>query len=345
MGVGQALSVYLTRRPRTDSRAVFLRSRAPLQPMIQTGIAHVLARAAKRAGLARLSPHQLRHSLATEMLRRGATLVQIAQVLRHRSVTTTALLRQRSIAPRCASSRGRGRRCDMRLLRVAVDRNLELRRALGFKLHHLNWRLLDFLRYLEAHRAELISVRHALDWARQPADAHSSWWARRLSAVRVLARHLHAEDPRHQIPPVDLMPSQVRRLVPVLFTASQITALLHATRRLKSPLRAATHETLFGLLAATGMRIGEAIRLDRDDLDGQQQLLVVRHSKFDKSRGVVLHPSTMAALRRYARVRDHYCPRPRSAALLVSLNGTRLQHCGLCRTRHKRQRCPMVVSA
>ena len=89
--VGQALSAYLVRRPRADSRALFLRSRAPRQPMTQTGITHLVALASKRAGLARVSPHMLRHTLATEMLRRGATLPQIAQVLRHRSVATTAL--------------------------------------------------------------------------------------------------------------------------------------------------------------------------------------------------------------------------------------------------------------
>jgi site-specific recombinase XerD len=89
--VGQALSVYLVRRPRVDSRALFLRSRAPLQRLTQPAITHLVAEAAKRAGLARVSPHQLRHTLATELLRRGATLAQIAQVLRHRSVTTTAL--------------------------------------------------------------------------------------------------------------------------------------------------------------------------------------------------------------------------------------------------------------
>lgn len=89
--VGQALSAYLVRRPRVDSRAVFLRSRAPLRPLTQTAITHLVAQAAKRAGLARVSPHMLRHTLATAMLRRGATLAQIAQVLRHRSLTTTAL--------------------------------------------------------------------------------------------------------------------------------------------------------------------------------------------------------------------------------------------------------------
>lgn len=89
--VGRALSAYLTRRPRVSARAVFLRSRAPLHALGQTGITHLVAKAAQRAGLPRVSPHQLRHTLATEMLRRGATLPQIAQVLRHRSVVTTAL--------------------------------------------------------------------------------------------------------------------------------------------------------------------------------------------------------------------------------------------------------------
>ena len=89
--VGQSLGAYLRWRPRVDSRALFLRSRAPHQRLTQTAITHVVALASKRAGLARVSPHKLRHTLATEMLRRGATLAQIAQVLRHRSVTTTAI--------------------------------------------------------------------------------------------------------------------------------------------------------------------------------------------------------------------------------------------------------------
>lgn len=212
----------------------------------------------------------------------------------------------------------------MRRLRVAVNRYLELRRALGFKLERAAWLLPDFVRHLETHRAAFITVRLALIWAQRPADAHSSWWAERLSIVRGFARHLQAEDPRHQVPPVDLIPRRVRRAVPVLFSAGEIAALLRAARRIKAPLRAATCETLFGLLATTGMRIGEAIRLDRDDLDFNQQLLIVRHSKFGKSREVVLHPSVLSALRRYSAVRDRRCPRPRSPACFLSLNGTRL---------------------
>lgn len=212
----------------------------------------------------------------------------------------------------------------MNRLRDAVDKYLEIRRALGFKLQRPAALLPDFVRYLEAQHAAFITVRLALDWARQPSDAHQAWWGERLSIVRGFARHLQAEDSRHQVPPVDLIPRRSRRAVPVLFSASEIAALLRAARRLKAPLRAATHETLFGLLATTGMRIGEAIRLDRDDIDWKQSLLVVRKSKFDKSREVVLHPSVMTALRRYAKVRDDCVPRPRSPAFFVSLSGTRL---------------------
>jgi integrase len=217
-------------------------------------------------------------------------------------------------------------------LRNAVDQYLEIRRALGFKLQRTARLLPDFVRHLEAHRASFITLRLALDWARQPADGHPAWWAERLSIVRGFARHLQAEDPRHQVPPVGLMPRQVRRAVPTLFTAREIAALLRAARLLRAPLRAVTSETLFGLLAATGMRIGEAIRLDREDIDWKQRLLVVRHSKFDKSREVVLHPSTMTALRRYAKLRDDCCPDPRSQAFFVSLRGTRLIYINAHRT-------------
>ena len=212
----------------------------------------------------------------------------------------------------------------MSRLRDAVDRYLETRRALGFKFQRPAALLPDFVRHLEAHRAPFITLRLALDWAQRPSDGHPAWWAERLSIVRGFARQLQAEDPRHQVPPVGLIPWRARRAVPVLFDAREISALLLAARRLKAPLRAATYEALFGLLAVTGMRIGEAIRLDRDDLDWKQQLLVVRRSKFDKSREVVLHPSVLAALRRYTKVRDDCWPHPRSPAFFVSLNGTRL---------------------
>lgn len=214
----------------------------------------------------------------------------------------------------------------MSRLHVAVVKYLETRRALGFKLERHGALLPHFADYLRAHRSPIITTRLAADWARQSPDGQPAWWAQRLSIVRGLAKYLQAEDPRHEVPPANLIPCRWRRAVPVLFSTSEIASLLRAARHLPSPQRAATYETLFGLLAATGMRIGEAIRLDREDVDWNLQLVVVRKSKFGKSREVVLHPSVMSALQRFARVRDTHHPRPRSSRFFLSLAGTPLIH-------------------
>ena len=212
----------------------------------------------------------------------------------------------------------------MSRFRDAVAEYLEIRRALGFKLKRAGRLLPHFVEYLATHRCSIITTRLAFDWARQSPDAHPAWWAARLSIVRGFARHLQAEDPRQEVPPIGLIPHRVPRAVPVLFSSKEVSALLRAARGLRPPLRSANYETLFGLLAVTGMRIGEAIRLDRDDVDWDLGLIVVRNSKFGKSREVVLHPSVVSVLRRYARVRDEHHRRPRSLRFFLSLEGTPL---------------------
>jgi integrase/recombinase XerD len=102
-----------------------------------------------------------------------------------------------------------------------------------------------------------------------------------------------------------------------------------ATANIPTPLRQATLATLVGLLYVTGMRIGETIRLDQADVDYRQELLVVRNSKFNKSREVPIHPSTVAALRAYEDRRDELCPRRESPAFFVSPAGTRLLYCNV----------------
>jgi len=205
-----------------------------------------------------------------------------------------------------------------------LDQYLATRRALGFKLQRPGQLLADFVAFLDDEDAERITVEAALRWAVQPADADPSWWGTRLAAVRGFTRWLAAFDPDTEVPPDDVLPVRSRRAEPYPYTAADITALMAAAGRLPSPLRAATYRTLIGLLAVTGMRVGEAIALDRDDLDWVEKVAVVRHGKFAKSRELVLHPSTLDALQTYARVRDHYCPRPVEPAFFVSLNGTRL---------------------
>ena len=109
-----------------------------------------------------------------------------------------------------------------------------------------------------------------------------------------------------------------------LYSDVEIARLLDAARRMPQPFRGATYSTLFGLLAVTGLRIGEAIRLDRDDVDLDSGTLVVRMSKFGKSREVPVHATTLRALRGYAATRNQAVPRPRSPAFFLSSAGTRL---------------------
>jgi integrase/recombinase XerD len=232
-------------------------------------------------------------------------------------------------------------------LRESLIEYLTIRRALGYRLERAEKLLGQFLDYLETTGADQIRVEHALAWATLPAGGRH-WHAVRLQAVRGFARYLHQVDGRVEVPPADLLPDRPHRATPYLYTDEQILALMRAARTPRTPHRQATFRTLFGLLAVTGIRIGEAIALDRSDFEADHGVLIVRDGKFGKSREPPLQPSTTSALARYLRRRD----RPRSAvptdALLVSSAGTRVlvtnvqtafrtlrQHAGSCRARRR----------
>jgi integrase/recombinase XerD len=212
----------------------------------------------------------------------------------------------------------------MSQLRDAADEYLAMRRALGFKLETQGPLLLHFVDHLDRAGAETITLDLALAWAMTPTDATPVWWAKKLSVVRGFARHLHAFDPATQIPPTDVLPYRYRRSNPYLYSNTDVTALMAAASRMRRPLQAATYSTLIGLLAVSGMRIGEAIGLDRAHVDLDAGWMRVVRGKYGKSREVPLHSSTCAALDRYARQRDELCPRPQSTAFFVSTAGTRL---------------------
>ena len=214
-------------------------------------------------------------------------------------------------------------------LRDALVDYLTIRRALGYRLERAEKLLGQFLDYLEQIEADTVTAERALAWATLPAGGSRRWWAFRLSMVRGFAAYLHSLDPAHQVPPTDLLPVRSRRATPYLYSDEEIAALLAAAGTLRFPLRVATYRTLIGLLAVTGMRVGEAIRLDRGDLDFAHALLVVRDSKFGKSREIALHPSTMRALRVYLRLRDRLQPPPSTPALFISPAGTRLLYCNV----------------
>jgi integrase len=222
----------------------------------------------------------------------------------------------------------------MNALSSHVEGYLRLRRALGFKLERAGQLLPQLVAYLEAAGAGTVTSDLAIAWARLP-DATPDHWAQRLATARGFARYLQTMDPATEVPPPGVFPARRHRPSPYLFSQRDICRILQAARALRPPLRAAAHETIFGLIAASGMRIGEAIGLARDDVDLDTGVITIRQAKFDRSRLVPLHPTVTAALGRYAAERDRLCPRPRSAAFFLSGAGTRLDRSGVGATFRK----------
>ncbi len=215
----------------------------------------------------------------------------------------------------------------MTALREVAARYLEVRRALGYKLERTERLLNQFLDFMESEGADVVTVDLALGWATLPVDGAERWWAYRLGVVRGFARHLANFDPRTEVPPNDLLAERSHRAVPHLYSDDEVRALMAAARALRSPLRAATFSTLIGLLRATGLRVGEAMGLDRTDVDLDEGVVLVRRAKFDKTRLVPLHETTRHALFGYAAERDQLCRHELGPSFFITRSGTRLQYC------------------
>jgi integrase/recombinase XerD len=206
----------------------------------------------------------------------------------------------------------------------ALDDYLATRRALGFKLRRDGLLLPDFVAFLTKNGYRHVTAAAAVTWASQPTDADPAWWTARLILVRGFAKYLQTLDSRHQVPPLELLPHRRMRSIPYVYESSEISALLTATEVLTGPLRVATYRTLIGLLAVTGLRTGEAIALDKTDVDLHRGVLVVRKSKFGKTREVPLHQTTTQELLHYARLRDRLAPSRGASSFFVSAVGKRL---------------------
>jgi integrase/recombinase XerD len=226
----------------------------------------------------------------------------------------------------------------MNTLRQAVQEYLSLRRGLGFKLQEAGKQLLDFVTFMEQHRASYVTQALALAWAQQPTNVQPAHWAQRLSVVRGFARHRSATDSRTQIPAPGLLPFRPKRARPYLYSDDEIRSLLRAAldmpcRYERGELRAWTYHCLFGLLSVSGLRLGEARNLKLQDVDLEAALLTVRGAKFGKSRLVPLHASTCNVLADYiARRNRHWRARPVSSYLFVSSWGNRLDNADIHRT-------------
>jgi integrase len=214
----------------------------------------------------------------------------------------------------------------MSALRNALAEYLAIRRSLGFELRGVAGYLNDFVGLAEAEGATHITTELALRWATQPPTTEPAYWAARLGIVRRFAAWRSATDPYTEVPPDGLLPHRYRRKPPHIYSDDEIARLVQAAAELPGAngVRASTYSTWFGLLAVTGMRVSEALKLDRQDVDLAQGILTIRRTKFRKSRLVPLHPSSRAALGAYAKARDRILPTLSTPAFFVSDRGTRI---------------------
>jgi integrase len=211
-------------------------------------------------------------------------------------------------------------------LRCALERYLSMRKGLGYKYEHQTRRLDAFVSFMEKRKATTITTKLAMEWATLPADRHASW-ALRLTDVRGFARHVANLDPKTEVPSVGILPG-LKRAKPYVYSDAEVDALLAAALALppQDGLRRWTYYHLFGLLAVTGMRLSEAMGLEREDVDLEAGVLTVRLTKFGKSRIVPLHPTTCAALRSYAEQCDAHLGSRRGPTFFVAERGGRLLH-------------------
>ncbi len=214
----------------------------------------------------------------------------------------------------------------MNSLDQALNEYIAIRRALGFELREVAGCLRNFVAFLKTEGASYITKELALRWATQPAAAQPYTWAWRLGMVRRFAAWHSATEPRTEVPAPSLLPHRYQRKTPYIYSDEEIVSLLRGAAQISSPkgLRASTYITLFSLLAVTGMRVNEALHLDRPDVDLDQGILTIRRTKFGKSRHVPVHSSTVNGLKEYTEKRERIVPKPPSQAFFISESGTRI---------------------
>jgi integrase/recombinase XerD len=209
-------------------------------------------------------------------------------------------------------------------LDIALGDYLRVRRQLGFELKKDESQLRDFVDFLEQAGAQHITTELALAWARLPVNVRPLTWRQRLGKVRGFARYMVTIDPLTEVPSADLLPARQQRIAPYIYTEEEIVALMSAARGIRCVQRAITFEALIGLLASSGLRLGEALALDRQDVDLTDGVVHIRLGKHQRQRDVPIHPTTTDALRTYIRERERLSPTTQSPALFLNTQGGRL---------------------
>lgn len=215
----------------------------------------------------------------------------------------------------------------MKTLSQYLDDYLQLRRQLGYKMQSVEIMLRNFLFFAQQEGADVIRTKLALRWATR-FNAKPMLSGHRLGAVRCFAKYVSAYDARTEVPAQKLLPYRFRRRNPCLYTDENVLQLIKAAREIDpaNPIKGPTFGTVLGLLAVTGMRVGEALALDDGDIDFEKGLLTIRLAKGNKSRVIPLHASTVNTLRSYASIRDDVCPQRPSSAFFVWDQGERVTY-------------------
>jgi integrase len=211
-------------------------------------------------------------------------------------------------------------------LRARVRQYLHERRRLGFQLRSMGYALRSFARHVDQlYPRGPLTLELMAEWAKRDRshsnDPHT--WARRLKILRPFTRWLRQFEPHTEVPDDAVFGRVGQRLTPHIYSEQELVDLLAASRRLTPGLRGATYEALFGLLAATGLRVSEALRLRTNDVDLKRGMLTIQRSKFAKSRQVPVHPSAVAVLRRYRRLRDPLIELTEQTPFFVGSRGRR----------------------
>lgn len=216
-------------------------------------------------------------------------------------------------------------------MQTHAENYLDERRRLGFGLRSPGYSIMSFARYFDGlgHQGPP-TIEIMADWSRQDKghSAKPATWARRLKNLRSFTRYLQQFDPRTEVPDDATFGPVGQRLAPHIYSEQEAVDLLAAARRLgPAPgLRGPTYETLFGLIASTGLRVSEAIHLLDADVDFKRGMLTIRQTKFAKSRQVPLHPSTLEALQRYRGLRDFHVDATDETPFFVGTRGRRRGH-------------------
>lgn len=217
----------------------------------------------------------------------------------------------------------------MNSLRAGISDYLELRRSLGFRLKKDGQLLLDFATFMEQRHATHILAKLAVQWAQQPASTDANYHAGRLRAVRSFARYRILTDPRTEIPATDLLPRHRSTFRPYIFSEEEVRRLLAASlqrRRGAKPISRWSRYAILGLLRVTGMRVGEVLNLDLEDVDLDTGVLTIRNAKFGKDRLVPVHATTCEVLKTYRQHRDEFLASKAAKPFFISPLGCRVTH-------------------